>query len=903
MLPIKHSKHPVVVGKEIHPSVAFYHDVGYGLRRTQSQRRRAFRLPIVYSNSLADFNNWDSMFMERLTGGITMHRPVTAPAVVLALGNDFDFWAIKAAREWPKSRITAHSLLGMQKEKDQMDTLLKLLNLDDRVTYVRGDPARELRLAYPNNTFDMVRLSYCSLNLAETEWYVFLKEVNRVLKPGAVLEVIDEDLLFPGHEPQDAATEPVGSGPGTQQCYPPLKLIDSSSTFNSSIHSVGTTSSRLDSSRNSNHSDASFSSLPDVSDPLDHSKLTRSWHEMLTSRWISASITSVLPFYLTAIFETFRALPALEILMCPCSSLKSSCSKHGSHQQMLDPEPFRHLVQATVKHEPDAHATWLPAGEAPPHFVASNMSMHLARMVAIVSGCKEAIWGAYNKLYGHDPKSAKIRSRSDDERYKTSVHSVREEFERHWLNWECDMRSRIDMRSTIHNRFQWDCPPSLDEADSDRTRWLRNVARTETGRTTPSLSPSQPVQPDVTTSAPAPENPRSTAEADITKYKAAADIVNVAVKKLIELSIEGASILDLCTEGDKLIEAGTGAVYNKSVKGVKVSKGPRLSPFPILDSDHIGRFVHPGLAFPTCVSVNNCVAHFSPLASDPLSAQKLAKGDVVKLHLGAHIDGFAAISAETIVVGATPDSPVTGRRADVLRAAWTAAEVAMRLVRVGNKNWQVTEAVSKVAAAWDCKPVEGMLSCQQTQNVIDGKKRIILNPGEGQKKDFETATFAEGEVYGIDILVSSGEDGKARPEESRTTIYQRDHTVSYQLKMKTARAVFSEVQKKAGPFPFNVRVLEDEKRARMGLQEAVQHSLVKPYEVVYTPSNTFVAAFHFTIALLSGGPALLTHPPVWYKPELVRTEKELEDEELKELTTRKLRENKKSKKKTEAEEK
>lgn len=53
-----------------------------------------------------------------------------------------------------------------------------------------------------------------------------------------------------------------------------------------------------------------------------------------------------------------------------------------------------------------------------------------------------------------------------------------------------------------------------------------------------------------------------------------------------------------------------------------------------------------------------------------------------------------------------------------------------------------------------------MLSCQQTQNVIDGKKRIILNPSEGQKRDFEAATFAENEVYGVDILVSSGEDGK-----------------------------------------------------------------------------------------------------------------------------------------------
>ena len=63
----------------------------------------------------------------------------------------------------------------------------------------------------------------------------------------------------------------------------------------------------------------------------------------------------------------------------------------------------------------------------------------------------------------------------------------------------------------------------------------------------------------------------------------------------------------------------------------------------------------------------------------------------------------------------------------------------------------------------------------------------------------------------------------------------------------------------------------------------------------YTPSNTFVAAFHFTIALLPTGPLLLTHPPLWYKPEFVKSEKTLEDEELKSLVTKALRE-KKSKK-------
>jgi hypothetical protein len=70
---------------------------------------------------------------------------------------------------------------------------------------------------------------------------------------------------------------------------------------------------------------------------------------------------------------------------------------------------------------------------------------------------------------------------------------------------------------------------------------------------------------------------------------------------------------------------------------------------------------------------------------------------------------------------------------------------------------------------------------------------------------------------------------------------------------------------------------------------------VKP--ISYTPAGTFVAAFHFTIALLPAGPALITQPPVWYKPELVKTEKELEDSELKELISKPLREDKKKAKK------
>jgi hypothetical protein len=49
--------------------------------------------------------------------------------------------------------------------------------------------------------------------------------------------------------------------------------------------------------------------------------------------------------------------------------------------------------------------------------------------------------------------------------------------------------------------------------------------------------------------------------------------VNGVTKKLIELCVEGAKVFDLCVKGDELLEEGTGAVYNKAVKGVKVQKG------------------------------------------------------------------------------------------------------------------------------------------------------------------------------------------------------------------------------------------------------------------------------------------------------------------------------------------
>ena len=55
-----------------------------------------------------------------------------------------------------------------------------------------------------------------------------------------------------------------------------------------------------------------------------------------------------------------------------------------------------------------------------------------------------------------------------------------------------------------------------------------------------------------------------------------------------------------------------------------------------------------GIAFPCCISVNEVCGHYSPCADD---STKLKYEDVAKIELGAHIDGYSAGAAHTVVVG------------------------------------------------------------------------------------------------------------------------------------------------------------------------------------------------------------------------------------------------------------
>jgi curved DNA binding protein len=173
----------------------------------------------------------------------------------------------------------------------------------------------------------------------------------------------------------------------------------------------------------------------------------------------------------------------------------------------------------------------------------------------------------------------------------------------------------------------------------------------------------------------------------VTKYKMASEITQRVLREVVDRCVPGASIKDTCIYGDKRLDEETTRVFKK-------------------DKD-----VKKGIAFPTCLSVNNYICHFSPLVSDPDIILK--DNDVVKIDLGCHIDGYVAVVAHTIVVGATREKKVTGRRADCILAAYYAAEAALRLIKPTENNTAVTEMIDRIANAYHCKPVEGIKKYQK----------------------------------------------------------------------------------------------------------------------------------------------------------------------------------------------
>ena len=275
-------------------------------------------------------------------------------------------------------------------------------------------------------------------------------------------------------------------------------------------------------------------------------------------------------------------------------------------------------------------------------------------------------------------------------------------------------------------------------------------------------------------------------------------------------------------------------------------------------------------------------------------------GDIVKIDLGCHIDGYIAVAAHTLVVpeSADADPEIEPELGNVAVAAYNAMLVAANAIRAGAKNNEVTEVVQRVATNYGVSPIATVRMHQMKRFVMDGVKEVALKEPtpedieEGEEKVPE-CTFEQAEVYAIDVAMTTG-DGKVKPGDLRTTVFKRNVEVNYRLKMKASRYVLTEVDKKFPTLPFTLRHFDDERQAKMGITECVSHGLLAPYPSLHEKVGSKVAHFKCTVLLLPSGTAKVTGLPL---PSYFKTEKEPDEETAQVLKEIAEKEAKKAKKK------
>ncbi|KAI0064976.1 hypothetical protein BV25DRAFT_1822755 [Artomyces pyxidatus] len=444
--------------------------------------------------------------MMHLIDGLTMYKMKTPPTMVLAVGCGFRSWAVKAAETWPDCKVTGHSLIPIP----EIGRISRSSRIAGRIEVVSRKFSAD-GLDYPDNTFDIVRISYCSLTLAEQEWHFLVKDAHRILKPGGVLEIVEDDLIFPGvreNTPSPPSSPPPSLPPIPHE--PELQFPNNSRTSLLKPKRTSTYSSDVKAApylppplpeKPPRHGSDSFLDDPSPfdselsQDPFDHSKLSHAWQEMLSGLNIMSQASSVLPLYLEAVFGDYRAVPVLEISMpeMPTSSRRQSGRSDlmSVLNQKIDPAPYRRLGRARVKGDGDSASVLSGGSNASAHLISAWAPLHLGRMVEVVKSCKESVWEAYDRLYGEGPTITPVVGSDLDGRFEGSA---RDEFDIAWFNWEIEMMAHMDLRHVVANALNWPEPAS---EPPDLRLWRDSLWAASTPKSSSMSSPVSPGTPNV----------------------------------------------------------------------------------------------------------------------------------------------------------------------------------------------------------------------------------------------------------------------------------------------------------------------------------------------------------------------------------------------------------------------
>ena len=239
-----------------------------------------------------------------------------------------------------------------------------------------------------------------------------------------------------------------------------------------------------------------------------------------------------------------------------------------------------------------------------------------------------------------------------------------------------------------------------------------------------------------------------------------------------------------------------------------------------------------GIAFPVNISINDIAAHYAPDIDDALTFQD---GDLVKVDIGVHVDGYIADSAFSVSIG--------GQDNELIKAAEDAVEQFIKTIQPGKTVEEMSGLVEEVVTSHGFNPIRNLAGHSVDQYLLHGG----LSVPNG--KIMSSREIKENTVVAMEVFTTTGE-GWVK-ESSPTLIYMFRQPKP--VRLRESRKILELIEKEFKTLPFAKRWLKDvgnPLRLELALRELMSRDVLRGYPPLREKSHSKVAQAEETVIVL-----------------------------------------------------
>lgn len=258
------------------------------------------------------------------------------------------------------------------------------------------------------------------------------------------------------------------------------------------------------------------------------------------------------------------------------------------------------------------------------------------------------------------------------------------------------------------------------------------------------------------------------------------------------------------------------------------------------------------IAFPCNVSINEVAAHYTSPAGDET---KFKAGDMVKLDLGAMIDGHIADTAITVVADGNIDENYTqdeiNLHEEIIEASAAGLEAAISTARAGIEISKIGAAVHEAISEYNLNPIYNLMGHSLEQyNLHAG----ISVPNYDNNDNY---ILEEGQAIAVEPFATNGK-GHVNDAPGQ---YIFSYMANKPFRMKSTQRVLKFIQSNHKYVPFSGRWITDEfgeRKGNIALKQLSQAMAIYPYAPLREKKGCFVSQKEHTLIIEKEGCTVTT---------------------------------------------